>query len=143
MITENSTVPISPELKGISEAIKTQDNRITADPLFCVYEKRRIYGMDPDFTYDGYEWVNREGTDREGYKTLEDAIKDGCDEVKMEKVYYVEVSEFVNAHFTERGADQFIKINRHNLTNPYVYVTSLWRCEEMKAVRQLLMESGL
>ena len=35
----------------IGENIRTQDNRITSDPMFCVYQKREIV-VDADYDYD-------------------------------------------------------------------------------------------
>ena len=104
------------DFKEITHEINTQDNRATADPLFCVFEKERIYGIDPAFSDgDGVE-INEDG----------------------EKVLYVERDKFVNAHFTERAAKEHIRINRHNLKSPFIYVTSLWRCDEMIAIRNAL-----
>lgn len=104
----------------IAHEINTQDNRITQDPLFCVFEKERIYGLRSDYS-DQYE----------------------RDEETDEKVYYVERDRFVNAHFTEAAAKEHIRINGHNLKKPFVYVTSLWRCEEMIAIRNALANQSL
>ena len=34
-------------LKQISEKLRTQDDQMTRDPMFCVQVQRRMYGMDP------------------------------------------------------------------------------------------------
>jgi len=127
------------KLDEIGNEIRTQDNRITADPLFCVFEKERIYGIDPDFTFDGFEWVDRDENEswEEGEISEEIANRRG-----YEKCYYVERDRFCNAHFTEKSANHFIKINRHNLTRPFTYVTSLWRCYEMIDIRNYLKSQG-
>jgi hypothetical protein len=101
----------------LAHELKTQNNRATQDPLFCVFEKERIYGLDPSYTEgDGWEMV------------------DG------KKVYYVERKRFVNAHFTDAAARKFIEENRHRLVKPFIYVTSMYRCPEMIAIRKALME---
>jgi len=43
----------------IGHLLRTQDNRITADPLFAIEEKERIYGVTSDYTNDA-EWVDDE-----------------------------------------------------------------------------------
>ena len=110
------------DLENIAHEIKTQDNRITADPLFCVFEKERIYGLAPDYS-DTWEWCNSGQ--------------------RCEKVYYVERDRFVNAHFTEKAANEHIIINGHNLKEPFIYVTSLYRCGEMIEIRKALAGNSL
>ncbi len=125
-------------LDGISEAIKTQDNRITQHPLFGVYNRRCIYGMDSDYWDTDYVIVDRNCTDCV-YETEIEALENGVLQEDFVKSYYITVGDFVNAHFTERAAQKYINENRHNLTDPYIYVTSLYRCPEMIAIRELLM----
>lgn len=109
------------DFQEIAREINTQDNRITNEPLFCVFEKERIYGIDPRFSDgDGYEM------DDEG-----------------EKVHYIERDKFVNAHFTEKAAKHHIRINGHNLNQPFIFVTSLWRCPEMIAIRHALANQSI
>lgn len=102
------------DLERIAHELNTQDNRITADPLFCVFQKERIYGIT------------------RGYSDTFEQDDDG------EKFYYFERDCFVNAHFTEKAAKEHIRINGHNLKSPFIFVTSLWRCEEMKNIRNAL-----
>src|SRR5207342_1777997 len=37
-------------LAEIGELIRTQDNRITSEPVFVVEQRTRIYGLDTDYT---------------------------------------------------------------------------------------------
>lgn len=46
----------------IGENIRTQDNRITSDPMFCVYQKREIV-VDADYDYDRIVWVDEDGNE--------------------------------------------------------------------------------
>lgn len=103
------------DLKNIAHEINTQDNRITADPLFCVFQKRRIYGIDED-CHDFYIFTDEDGSE----------------------IPCIDVDEFVNAHFTEKAANEHIRINGHNLKKPFIFVTSLFRCEEMIKIRKAL-----
>ncbi len=43
---ESRTVKLSPELYTIGDLIRTQDNRITDQPMFVVFQKREIIGSD-------------------------------------------------------------------------------------------------
>ena len=45
--------------------------------------------------------------------------------------------------FTRKGAEQFIKNQRHTLVEPYIRVISAWRNEEWIAVRKLLRRLDL
>ncbi|MEL8905503.1 ead/Ea22-like family protein, partial [Escherichia coli] len=44
----------------IGENIRTQDNRITSDPMFCVYQKREIV-VDADYEYDRIDRLCEDG----------------------------------------------------------------------------------
>ena len=124
-------------LDEIKHELNTQDNRITADPMFCVFEKERIYGIDPDYS-DQYVWC-----DCSGEKIDEPEDEDEAENNGFHKVHYVERDRFVNAHFTERSANYHIKINGHNLRQPFVYATSLWRCPEMIEIRDAFKNGEL
>ena len=126
------------QLNKIGNEIRTQDNRITADPLFCVFEKQQICGMDGDYS-SFYEWYN---SDNDDVMDADDMTEDEAEEKGYRAVYSIEIDRFVNAHFTEKAADHFIKINRHNLRKPFTYVTSLWRCAEMIDIRNYLKAQG-
>lgn len=142
---------------ALSLELKNQDNRITADPLFCVQQKRRVYGMDGDLIDDlDFIWVYTEDSEYTfGPDEIFDEIRDNDhgedgvlnlhdEEIEPEEwgyhqMFYVEYWDFVCAHFTERAADEYIRDNNHNLTSPRVYVTSQYRCYEWNAVRKHLM----
>jgi hypothetical protein len=59
--------------------------------------------------------------------------------VTYERVWYRIVPRFVTACLTRKGAEDYIACNGHNLTNPYIYVESLYRNAEMIALRNHLM----
>jgi hypothetical protein len=82
------------QLKAIQKTLQEQDNRSTADPLFCVVEKEKV-------------------------------------------------PTFVSAHFTEKAAQEYVRLNGHNLNRPHIHVISLFRCEEMRAVRNMLLNGDI
>jgi hypothetical protein len=154
------------DLNEIQKNIKTQDNRITSDPLFVVFQKRRV-SADSNFSDDYFFVLDSETSCQDVYE-LREWLKDNCDFEKynqgitkdnimnvidfpdriivdiaenegFEKYYYQDIDIFVTACFTEEGAKDYLRQNEHNLTKPYIYVTSLYRNDEMIGIRNLLM----
>lgn len=122
------------ELKELGHEMNTQDNLATSFPLYCVYEKDYIYGMDSDYS-DEYKWMDSSG----------DEYNENDIDPKWEnifKVYYIKRDRFLNAHFTGKAARLYIKQNRHNLTEPFVFVTSLYRCHEMIKIQDFLKSNN-
>ena len=117
-------------LSKIGKEMLSQDNHITQDPLFCVFEKERIYGLIPGYS-DEFEWMNSDG----------ESVEEDLDE-NLQKVYFIERDRFVNAHFTRKAASEYIGKNRHNLNRPFIYVISLNKCDEMIYIRRFLMSLG-
>lgn len=131
-------------LPSIGERIATQNNRITAEPLFVVFQKHRIYGLAPYYT-ERFIWVDTqndfsEADDRQ-HRILERMEERGRDTGPWERLGYVDVDRFVTACFTEAAAQSYIDANRHNLTKPFVFAASLYRNREMIAIRHHLMDA--
>jgi hypothetical protein len=127
-------------LKQLVERLTTQDNRATAHPLYCVEQEHRIYGMREDCA-DKYIWQRKESLDCT-FRTKEEVVA-FCDELTIdeddfEKVFYALEWRFVNAHFTEDAAQQYIDNNDHNLTNPRIFVTSQHSCYEWIEIVEIL-----
>lgn len=136
-------------LKKSAQSILTQDNAATANPAYCVKDKKRVYGFDGTTTSD-YVWYSRDdggeydNTD-DMYKAL-DTIADEINEDEIvlngntyEKSYYELEERTVTTCFTREQAQRYIDENRHNLKNPFIYVESFNRNPEMLAVRELLI----
>lgn len=124
----------------IGERIRTQDNRMTADPLFVVFEKKRIHGMDPSYA-DATVWVHCDGDEasEEEAKTLEAKYQETATEPEdWTRTGYVDVDVFCTACFTLKGCEDYLLVNRHNLKDPHIYVETLYRNEEMIGVRNWL-----
>ncbi|WP_138438535.1 hypothetical protein [Marinobacter alexandrii] len=144
-------------MQAISENLHTQDNRITADPLFVVFQKTLIVVAE-GYDHDRIVWVDDEGheadevtesqlnalrSDIYGTCFMEDEIELGADEREEWRRFAIkEVDQFVTACFTEDGAEAYLKINGHNLNRPFIYVTSLFRNEEMKELRNWLLSTN-
>jgi len=128
-------------LKTIAHNIRTQDNRATSDPLFLVQQKGRTWGVDMAYT-DTYEWVGTD--DCELRPTPQQRLEfqrsgPNGDDI-WDCVGYVDHWEFVTACFTESGCRDYIRANAHNLNEPRVYCVSLYRNDEMIAVREMIID---
>ncbi len=134
-------------LAHIQQELRTQDNACTAHPLYVVFNKRRIYGMDPEFGDDHhYEWIDNFSGD---FTQADERKKLACDRYermygqnpkKWDKRYYVEVDEFVTCFFTLEAAQLFIVKRRGGYNHLHVYVDSLYRNQEMQDIRNALLE---
>ncbi len=140
------------DLTTIAHNLRTQDNRITANPIFMVQVKVSHLGT-PD-NDDPHYWVNNdwERVDDDISKLLDEAEESGLNEwvhpdepdrkrylKGYTKVHYVDVYQHHMPFFTEHGANEYLKINKHNLREPRIYVESGYRNAEWELVRQHLM----
>ena len=132
------------QLAELSTELRTQDNACTAEPMFVVYQIKRIYGVDPDYTEDT-TWTHSEGeeTDPEiiaALEALDDAgsptIHDGT---AYERVGYIDIDQFVTVCLTRKGAEAFIARMKHRLNKPHIDVDTFLRNDEMIALRNHLM----
>ena len=128
-------------LKTIADNIRTQDNRATSHPLFLVQQKSRTWGVDLAYT-DHYEWVGTDDCELrptpQQRLELERSYLFGND--RWDRVGYVDHWEFVTACFTESGCRDYIRANAQNLNQPRVYCVSLYRNDEMIAVREMIID---
>lgn len=129
-------------IKEIAELIRTQDNACTAEPIYTVQSRRRIYGMDGDYG-EQYDWIN-EGqdyeavTDPDEIKRLEDLDDAGEETEGYSKVYYIDIWEHKTSCLTEKAARDYIERMGHHMTDARVYVESGWRNKEWIAIREYL-----
>ena len=128
-------------LKEIGNLIKTQDNRITEQPLFVV--QRRMELVCPEGYGDGSKWLcpDEEFIEADEVRSARlDALENGYRETgKWEKFHYHEHWEFVTACFTEQGCEDYIKRDGHNLGKTRIYAYGSYRNVEYQTVRKHLM----
>ncbi|HCI6438984.1 TPA: hypothetical protein N3O54_001967 [Klebsiella pneumoniae] len=135
---ESRTVKLSPELYTIGELIRTQDNRITDQPMFVVFQKREIIGSD-EHSPSRICWVwDGEEVSELRAKRLEALYQDGRDTRGYDRYAMQEVDEFVTACFTEHGCKDYLRQNGHNLRLPYIYACGSFRNNEYQLVRNWL-----
>ena len=139
-------------LMNLSKEINTQNNRITADPIFCVYEKRRVYVPDG---CGETGWFSDEGS----LQTEED-IEEICEEYRTENPESTlddeEILEELEYHktdyeiqdtpvsgqpyFSEKAAQNHIDCNHYHYSKPFTYVESAWRNDEWVTIRKIIMD---
>lgn len=151
-------------LKEIRDNLKTQDNRVTANPIFIVYDVEKI-SADPKYVdtfeyadpYDGYEaigttkddlikWANKYEIELPATADLEkmehgdlfDYLAEKCD--TLVRNHYVERNRFAQCFFTEASAKRYIERNKHHLSDKvHIYVDSLNDNHEMRFIRNGLL----
>lgn len=131
-------------IEQIAELIRTQDCRAAAHPVYLVQDRERIYGMSSDYSID-YAWISVgefSEADEEEAARLDELDKRGEPDREWCKTYYIDRWQFVTACFTEKGCQDYINANRHNLTEPRIYAASAYRNEEFIAVREHLLSGA-
>ena len=141
-------------LMELASNLNTQDNHGTNRPLYCVYSKRSMPIDDYCSGYDVQEiWIDTDDWQQVDDKELSEAltvIAEGNTEVKTvvddyecsyERKLVAMIPVFVTACLTRAGADAYLAANCHNLEQPYIYVHSLDRNEEMIGLREFVIDT--
>ncbi len=135
------------KVEQIGELIKTQDNRITDQPIFIVQQKRREWGYDSEYCED-YKWIETKSGDyceadeehAERLNTIENDLSESTE--PWEKHYYKDHWVFVTSCFTEQGCKDYIKRDGHNLNEPRIYAEGSYRNEEFRSIRNMLIDQA-
>jgi len=134
-------------LSELRERLRTQDNRITAHPVFVVQQRKRIFGFDPAYVMENDEiaWIddcNDYTAYYQGNPEWEKAERgwrdDGDEPDGWTRTGWQDGWEFVTACFTEQGCKDYIEVDGHNLTEPRIYVESAHRNKEWQKLREHL-----
>lgn len=143
LVENGDAIPdvLLPRLKELAAQVKSQDNACTAHPIFVVQQRRRIHGMDSNYS-DQFEWIHCEGgvADPEEHEQFEAAYDDSLEEPDgWTRAHFVDVWESVQPFFSRADAEAYILRNRHNLCDPRIEVDSAYRNEEWQLIRALLL----
>lgn len=134
------SVNLPDEFYSVAENIRTQDNRITSDPMFCVYQKREI-AVDSDCDYDRIVWVDEDGNEASEHKSARlELLHENFREPRenWRRVAVKDIDDFVTCCFTEKGCKDYLACNGHNLRLPFIYVKSGFRNAEYISIRNWL-----
>ena len=134
-------------LRRMAENLKTQDNLATQDPLYVVYEKELVTGLEDGYS-DFWAWITDDNKDQDEadadmMKVL-DQLLENCEPLVIGSRTYRRigckyVDRFASAFLTRKAAEDYIFYNSHHLEQPYIFVESLDRNPEMAAVRKYFM----
>jgi hypothetical protein len=128
------------ELLQIGELLRTQDNRITDQPLFLVQQKQ-TYVTEDGYNESRMVWVNEDGREA-GEETARrfDSKYSGTGRRPKgwRHLAVFDVWEFVTGCFTEQGCMEYIARNGHNLKEPRIYAEGSFRNLEYQIVRNWL-----
>lgn len=132
--------------KGMAQAVRTQENFCTAEPIFVVQQRRRIYGIDEAYC-EAKEivWLDEEGCELsfDEAEALEVAYQqNGVVPEMNHRVGYRDTWEFVQPFVTHSGAEAYIQANSHRMNEARIYVDSGHRNPEWKEVRRQLKEES-
>lgn len=137
-------------LSAIGARLRTQDNRSTADPAFCVQVLERIgpimdgYGSDEIcfHNHEECETYYYDGFDLERWEELKKLHDDGELPDEYTASSYVEKWITVQTCFTEEGCNRYLELDGHNLRQYHgvrIYAQSFHRNVEMLEIRNFLM----
>jgi hypothetical protein len=150
-------------LKECKNLLNTQDNRATANPIYCIQDVEKVYYVDGN--EDGCIWVDK--SEPENYfhsiEEIKERYESGCGEIdfdcedednvtvnidgmidRFEKIGYVNqkvIKEGATFSFFEKDAKDHLKGNHYHYTGKAItYACSSWRSPLMNRLRKLLME---
>jgi len=126
-------------LRSIGLELNTQDNRMTAEPMFCVQILVRDVGYDAAYC-DKRVWHDS-ANDQTIYDDDPDFRAESVEGDGWDMFGYVDRWETVMVAFTEVGCKAYLELDGHNVKRRAfrgqirIYVESFRRCEEMMAIR--------
>lgn len=131
-------------LMAIGRRLLSQDNRGTDAPMFIV-EQKRTYVTAEGYNDSRTEWVKNEDGEHQ-VATAHQAARLEAHYQKhfecpkhWERLAVFDVWEFVTACFTEKGCEDYLRVNGHNLHEPRIYAASSFRNHEFRGLREVLM----
>lgn len=141
-------------LLAIGEKLRSQDNRCTANPMFCVQVCERIGPIDPNYgtgqrmyhNHDECETYYPDRPDPEEWQRLKTLDDNGELPENVSMGDYMEKWFTVQVCFTEEGCKRHLELNGHNYRHYYgtrIYVESFNRNPEMLEIREALLANTL
>lgn len=144
ILKQSVEIIVDDKLIDIGRCIISQDNRLTAHPVFVVEEQDLVGPIEEGYHYDIVEWFNDNGYNELASETrarrLEALDRDGREYRDWKKFRSVVVWRFKIACFTEKGCENYLRINGHNLKKSRIYVYGSFRNDEWNTIRQFLID---
>lgn len=130
-------------MRDLGHELRTQDNLYTQEPVYVVMEKYWLYGVEEDF----YPEPEKVFLDDEGEVTTSDE-PEYREYLRMEEagqiraVYRTPEKKYVQFFLSRKAAEAYIATQSYRHKGDlYIYVDSACRNEEIKTLREIIMES--
>lgn len=132
------------DVREVAHEIDTQDGLSTDNPFFCVQRKRRDWGFDSGYE-EGWAWIDEEGNEADddlvkAMNTAADTFADEFTDAEghgWRKLGYRDRWDTVQVCLTRRGAENYVRLNGHNLGENRIWVDSAYRNYELQGLREL------
>lgn len=131
--------------EAIGERLRTQNNLMTAEPMYLVQVKKRTYLLEDSYETYNHVWLDDEGNEvgAAKHKALEKKWEGGEDCDAYRRMYTHDTWEFVTCCFTMEAAKAtktHYETRSENGGREFrIYVDSGYRNDEWQAVRRILM----
>ena len=128
-------------MRDLAHELKKQDNADTAEPVYLVMERKRLYGVAPEFYEDAGLAVYRdEITLHEGEEGYEEAVNDMTLDGDGYQIHWISQDIPVAFFLTRTAAQEYIDTQsyRHRY-ELFVWVDSAVRNFEIKTLRKTIM----
>ena len=147
----NSVMTVANDpLLVIGEQLRTQDNRGTANPAFCVQVLERYGPMMLEYgngnlmfhDHEACETYYQDKPDEDRWAELKTQYEDGDLPRNISAGGYIEVWRTVQTCFTEAGCKRYLALDGHNLRHFHgvrIYAESFNRNVEMLEIREYLL----
>ena len=168
-LTKENFDKLIKNLKHWNESDEGRDSHCTANPIFDVQEKVKVYGFDSGYS-DAFEFFNSDlQLSVENIESLIEELEDPSElfgkiaaisikdffernyyeqvlaakELGYEVVHYQEEWKHVNTHLTREAAQAFIKRKQHDHGELRIWVSSLYWCWEFNMIIQGLLSGKI
>lgn len=139
-------------LKQAQNLLKTQDNRCTRDPLYCIMKKERQYGFSEEYASE-YEWFKDDTFFKTAYDLYNDVIENYEKEIKQYVIDYygiegevdfstlaksfvedIENDDFVFYTFLEEHGYQKVYYNEQHIIDENSNIFSLFESDAQEYI---------
>jgi hypothetical protein len=126
-------------LKDLGAEVARQDNRCTASPYFIALRKLRKYPVPEEYSHDGSWFVDKHA---QSWDTKEELLENDPNhkESEITEIFYKEHPEVENVFFTDRGFNEHMRLNRHNIGKHDNFLYHAFRNPEFDGLFKALAE---
>lgn len=130
----------------LKERIDSNDNRCTAKPYLLLLQESVEVVVPEDMVHDGDCWVETVSGDYLRFENEEEVkqwLKENdykCLKSNYQHYFYRELHETQNVFLTDKGYQDHLNVNSHNLRKHRTYGIHAWRNKEIASLYNLIDE---